>query len=68
MPVEKCNQEKTRIGSQPITSLEEEISGLRNTMEIAVGQEKSFTSDRVVQLSSMLDRKINEYMKCKMNI
>ncbi|MFD1773276.1 aspartyl-phosphate phosphatase Spo0E family protein [Paenibacillus rhizophilus] len=44
-------------------SLEEEIRILRNRMEQLFLQEKSFTSDNVVEISSKLDLKINEYMK-----
>lgn len=44
-------------------SLEEEISILRSRMEQLFMQEKSFTSDNVVEISSKLDLKINEYMK-----
>lgn len=47
-------------------SLEDEISRLRMKMEQAVWQEQSLTTDVVVQLSSMLDHKINEYMKSKL--
>lgn len=43
--------------------LEDEIYRLRNKMEQAVWQEHSMTSEVVVQISSKLDRKINEYMK-----
>lgn len=43
--------------------LENEIYHLRNKMEQAVWQEHSMTSEVVVQISSKLDRKINEYMK-----
>ncbi|MFC5985945.1 aspartyl-phosphate phosphatase Spo0E family protein [Marinicrinis lubricantis] len=34
-------------------------------MEQAVNEQKSFTSEIVIQLSCMLDRKINEYMRIK---
>jgi hypothetical protein len=43
-------------------SLEEEIHKLRQKMEQLAMQEGSFTSDAVVELSNLLDRKINEYM------
>jgi hypothetical protein len=42
-------------------SLEEEISKMRVQMERLVHVENSFTSDVVLQLSMMLDEKINEY-------
>jgi len=43
-------------------SLEEEIHKLRRQMEHLAMQEGSFTSEAVVELSNLLDRKINEYM------
>lgn len=46
-------------------SLEDEIRVLRNKMEQLFLQEKSFTSDNVIEISSMLDLKINEYMKVR---
>ncbi|WP_397386761.1 aspartyl-phosphate phosphatase Spo0E family protein [Paenibacillus sp. MMS20-IR301] len=44
-------------------SLEDEIQDLRSRMEQLFMQEKSFTSDNVIEISSLLDLKINEYMK-----
>lgn len=46
-----------------ILSLEDEIRILRSKMEQLFLQEKSFTSDNVIEISSLLDLKINEYMK-----
>ncbi|MNO80241.1 Spo0E like sporulation regulatory protein [compost metagenome] len=46
-----------------ILSLEDEIRILRAKMEQLFLQEKSFTSDNVIEISSLLDLKINEYMK-----
>lgn len=43
--------------------LEDEIQVLRSRMEQMFTQEKSFTSDIVIEISIMLDRKINEYMR-----
>jgi hypothetical protein len=43
--------------------LEDEIHDLRKKMEQLVDQESSFTSEAVVEMSSILDCKINEYMK-----
>lgn len=66
-------EEKDNVGwsrnskSLAETDLENEISYLRNEMEQAVGLEKSLNSELVVRLSSMLDRKINEYMKKRFN-
>ncbi|MCZ4141507.1 hypothetical protein BZG17_27190 [Escherichia coli] len=42
-------------------SLEEEIHMLRGKMEQLLWEEKSFTSDIVIEISSLLDVKINEY-------
>lgn len=44
-------------------SLEDEIRILRSRMEQLFLQENSFTSDNVIEISSLLDLKINEYMK-----
>lgn len=44
-------------------SLEDEILMLRNKMEQIFMQEQSFTSEVVIEISSLLDLKINEYMK-----
>lgn len=43
--------------------LEEEIYILRTLMEKTAEDEQSFTSEMVVHISSLLDKKINEYMK-----
>ncbi|SDN27625.1 Spo0E like sporulation regulatory protein [Paenibacillus sp. yr247] len=42
--------------------LEEEIHSLRRKLEQMVLDGKEMTSDDVVELSTILDRKINEYM------
>ncbi|MCK6074469.1 aspartyl-phosphate phosphatase Spo0E family protein [Paenibacillus silvae] len=47
----------------PNIPLEDEIRMLRSKMEQIFMQEKSFTSDVVIEISSLLDLKINEYMK-----
>ncbi|MEK4434830.1 MULTISPECIES: aspartyl-phosphate phosphatase Spo0E family protein [Paenibacillus] len=44
-------------------SLEDEIHMLRRKMEQIFMEEKSFTSEIVIEISSLLDLKINEYMK-----
>ncbi|WP_342417204.1 aspartyl-phosphate phosphatase Spo0E family protein [Paenibacillus sp. FSL R10-2782] len=44
-------------------SLENEILFLRNEMMRTFQEEKSFTSDLVIEISCKLDLKINEYMK-----
>ncbi|GAB6988367.1 aspartyl-phosphate phosphatase Spo0E family protein [Paenibacillus pini] len=44
-------------------SLEDEILMLRKKMEQIFMQEQSFTSEIVIEISSLLDLKINEYMK-----
>ncbi|WP_409344771.1 aspartyl-phosphate phosphatase Spo0E family protein [Paenibacillus sp. MBLB4367] len=41
--------------------LEEELDYLRRQLEKMIRQENSLTSDAVVEMSRMLDRKINEY-------
>jgi hypothetical protein len=54
---------KARKNSPESNSLEEEILQLRKTMENLALQEQSLTSDLVVQISRLLDEKINEYMR-----
>ncbi|WP_018753068.1 aspartyl-phosphate phosphatase Spo0E family protein [Paenibacillus sanguinis] len=44
-------------------TLEEEIYLLRSKMEKLFLQENSFTSDIVIEISSLLDLKINEFMR-----
>jgi hypothetical protein len=52
----------------PEQFLEDEIYFLRRRMEQMFNQEQSLTSDSVIELSSLLDLKINEYMsKSSMN-
>ncbi len=46
-----------------VDMLEEEIYILRTLMEKTAESEQSFTSEMVVHISSLLDKKINEYMK-----
>ncbi|MFP4977987.1 aspartyl-phosphate phosphatase Spo0E family protein [Paenibacillus sp. CN-4] len=49
-------------------SLEDEIQLLRSRMEQLFLQEQSFTSQPVIEISSLLDLKINEYMKSRPRI
>ncbi|MBY0012984.1 aspartyl-phosphate phosphatase Spo0E family protein [Paenibacillus typhae] len=44
-------------------TLEDEILVLRSRMEQLFVQEKSFTSELVIEISCLLDLKINEYMR-----
>ncbi|WP_227775078.1 aspartyl-phosphate phosphatase Spo0E family protein [Paenibacillus sp. NAIST15-1] len=44
-------------------ALEYEILVLRKQMEQMFQEEQSFTAETVIEISSMLDLKINEYMK-----
>lgn len=64
---ETDDHDKWSINSAKTTpediSLEEEIHMLRRKMEQIFLQEKSFTSEIVIEISSLLDLKINEYMK-----
>lgn len=64
---ESDNHEKWSVEpDQPVSqnlSLEEEIHMLRLKMEEIFLQEQSFTSDIVIEISSLLDLKINEYMR-----
>jgi hypothetical protein len=48
--------------SSPEQFLEEEIYFLRRRMEQMFMQEQSLTSESVIEVSSLLDHKINEYM------
>lgn len=47
----------------PNYELEREIDILRQRLEKLVDEEMSFTSEAVVEISSILDKKIFEYMK-----
>ncbi|ASA20013.1 aspartyl-phosphate phosphatase Spo0E family protein [Paenibacillus donghaensis] len=49
--------------SERCLTLEDEIRILRSRMEQLFTQENSFTSDSVIEISILLDLKINEYMK-----
>ncbi|MDF2960884.1 MAG: Spo0E-like regulatory phosphatase [Paenibacillus sp.] len=63
---EKDQQAKWFFGkkkqSSTALSLEEEIYNLRRELELLVHNEKSLTSPKVVEISMILDTKINEYM------
>jgi hypothetical protein len=48
--------------ASPEQFLEDEIYFLRRRMEQMYNQEQSLTSDSVIELSNLLDHKINEYM------
>ncbi|MCE5172010.1 aspartyl-phosphate phosphatase Spo0E family protein [Paenibacillus profundus] len=54
---------KTRNVSSKLLALENEIIVLRKQMEQMFQEEQSFTAENVIEISSMLDLKINEYMK-----
>lgn len=54
---------KTIDSSNREFTLEDEIRMLRSKMEQIFVQEQSFTSEIVIEISSLLDLKINEYMK-----
>jgi hypothetical protein len=51
----------------PVQLLEDEIYFLRRRMEQMFNQEQSLTSDSVIELSNLLDHKINEYMNINMS-
>ena len=61
------NGKRTSKGdtSERRLSLEDEIRILRHRMEQLFLQENSLTSDNVIEISSLLDLKINEYMKVR---
>ncbi|MFD0620426.1 MULTISPECIES: aspartyl-phosphate phosphatase Spo0E family protein [Paenibacillus] len=63
--VEYDLRDKARNSFSPAIALEDEIQFLRLKMEEIVLLEKSFTSDMVIQISSLLDVKINEYMRIR---
>jgi hypothetical protein len=48
--------------ASPEQFLEDEIYFLRRRMEQMYNHEQSLTSDYVIELSNLLDHKINEYM------
>ncbi|WP_019638428.1 aspartyl-phosphate phosphatase Spo0E family protein [Paenibacillus fonticola] len=53
----------SRTTSPQAVTLEDEIQLLRTKMEEIFLEEKCFTSDIVIEISSLLDLKINEFMK-----
>ncbi|NMO96055.1 aspartyl-phosphate phosphatase Spo0E family protein [Paenibacillus lemnae] len=61
---DKWTVEHAKSAPQDI-SLEEEIHQLRRKMEQIFLQEQSFTSEIVIEISSLLDLKINEYMRAQ---
>lgn len=60
----ECDLRKTaNLSLSSAIALEDEIQFLRLKMEEIALLEKSFTSDKVIWISRMLDIKINEYMR-----
>ncbi|WP_320415478.1 aspartyl-phosphate phosphatase Spo0E family protein [Paenibacillus alvei] len=57
---------RTRNVSSKLLTLEYEILVLRKQMEQMFQEEQSFTAETVIEISSMLDLKINEYMKSQL--
>lgn len=57
--------EASHKSSPQAITLEDEIRLLRSRMELLFQQEKSFTSDIVIEISRLLDLKINEFMVSK---
>ncbi|WP_235948963.1 aspartyl-phosphate phosphatase Spo0E family protein [Paenibacillus glycinis] len=53
----------TLKSSSSIRRLEDEIYALRLKMEQSYVEEATFSSEKVIGLSRMLDTKINEYMR-----
>ncbi|WP_411345721.1 aspartyl-phosphate phosphatase Spo0E family protein [Paenibacillus sp. WLX1005] len=51
--------------SRQLISLEDEIHKLRTRMELMFLERQSFTAEDVLEISMLLDIKINEYMHCK---
>lgn len=63
--VAKWSYKARKLSPSPLKSLEDEIYSLRKKMELTFVQEKSLSSDPVMEISRLLDLKINEYMKKK---
>lgn len=58
----QSRSEPVRSASSPDSSaLEDEIDRLRALMEQTADREQSLTSSKVIEISSLLDSKINEY-------
>ncbi|QHT62651.1 aspartyl-phosphate phosphatase Spo0E family protein [Paenibacillus lycopersici] len=55
------------VSSSSIRRLEDEIHALRMKMEQSYAEEATFSSEKVIGLSRLLDTKINEYMRYKTN-
>jgi hypothetical protein len=53
---------RTARSSLPVHALEEQIYRLRLRMEELFMQEQSLTAEQVIEASSQLDMKINEYL------
>ncbi|RAP77360.1 hypothetical protein DL346_02405 [Paenibacillus montanisoli] len=51
------------LSSSSIRRLEDEIYALRMKMEQSYVEEATFGSEKVIDLSRRLDKKINEYMQ-----
>ncbi|MBB3114330.1 hypothetical protein FHS18_006451 [Paenibacillus phyllosphaerae] len=51
--------------SSSIRVLEDEINELRQIMEQTYTEQKTFSSEVVIEISQRLDTKINEYMRFK---
>jgi len=56
-------QQPESIRSRQLLSLENEIRVLRSQMEQLFMEQQSFIADDVLEVSMMLDLKINEYMR-----
>ncbi|MBM7566775.1 aspartyl-phosphate phosphatase Spo0E family protein [Paenibacillus sacheonensis] len=51
------------VSSSSVRRLEDEIYALRMKMEQSYVEEETFSSEKVIGLSRLLDTKINEYMR-----
>ncbi|SEN77584.1 aspartyl-phosphate phosphatase Spo0E family protein [Paenibacillus sp. OV219] len=58
-----CAKTGRKLMSSSIRLLEDEIYALRIKMEQSYIEEATFSSEKVIDLSRLLDMKINEYMQ-----
>lgn len=62
-PYMQCGTQAFGTRAEREIFLQEEIRVLRAQMEETFGRERSFTAATVIEISSQLDLKINEYMR-----
>lgn len=62
-PYRVMRKSRSDAANDAVASLEDEITALRRKMVDAFVQYNSLTAEQVMEISRLLDAKINEYMK-----